>query len=662
MTYKNKRTQLKLHDLIFIVTRKNLLVFIGVFFALFQNHLYSADIIVNNNEMYVINGGDQVTVGSIYLGTVSGEHGTVVVTGMDSTLTVDTKGIGTIIGTGSLVVTDGGTVNMLGTGEICFNGPVLFDHSFLTQQSGTLLDVGNGRMDFDYGSVVFSTGTMNATGGVFFNNNSELHVLGSDGILHITGGDLIFGGESTLGVSIGHNGGPVVSGVIDSHGNFVDLNDNRLIVTPEYGYYAPIMNTTTIITNSGGISGTFGDARFLNSRFGTLDDVIYDPNEVKIQFTASTTPFSSFTQTINEHNVGKTWDSIHRQQLTNFLPFMEEIWNMNDADLRALYNDLSGEIHAETMTMPLAVPGKMAFDRVGWDSGTGHVIFGPQYRLAGVGSRRAAWFRPYYVGSEVDSDGNASRYSLDGYGFVGGIDQTLTGGKMATGVMLGYGRPTLKMRNDKAQLDDFILGAYLATRVANSFEFKIWGGYGYQYYDMQRHVNLPGTPRTFKSNFKGSTGTVSAELTRPIYTMSRLVLKPVVGYDGLYLTQNAGDETGDSLVALSYHKMNIQRHIGRIGLNLEYGDSARSLYGGAQYKYLLCGDQVYCSEASYIGGGPSFVVNGVDPGKGFISANIGMQINLSDDRSRLFFVDYTADFGNHNALRQLATVGLQQTF
>ena len=144
--------------------------------------------------------------------------------------------------------------------------------------------------------------------------------------------------------------------------------------------------------------------------------------------------------------------------------------------------------------------------------------------------------------------------------------------------------------------------------------------------------------------------------------MSRLVLKPTVGYDGLFLTQEDGDETGHQLAALSYHKTNIERHIGRIGVNAEYGDSARSLYGGAHYKYLLGGDQVYYSKASFAGGGPAFIVEGVDLGKAFISANIGLQINLSDDRSRLLFVDYSADFGDNSAYYQMATVGLQQTF
>jgi hypothetical protein len=179
---------------------------------------------------------------------------------------------------------------------------------------------------------------------------------------------------------------------------------------------------------------------------------------------------------------------------------------------------------------------------------------------------------------------------------------------------------------------------------------------------MQRRVNYLGTPQTFKSNFKGHTGTVSGELSRPIYTNSRLVLKPAVGYDGLFLTQDANEETGNSLVALSFDKTNIERHIARIGLNAEYGDSARSLYGGAHYKYLIGGDEFYYSQASFVGGGPSFIIEGVDLGKSFISANIGLQINLADDRSRLIFVDYTADFGDHSAYYQMATFGFQQTF
>ena len=615
----------------------------------------SGDLTVDSSEIIIIKNGNTEEVSNVFLGSAG--HGTIIVAGAGSTLNVTgpastAPGFG---GTGFLFATGSGTINMQGEGQIAFNGDALFDNSYLFQKSGTLLNVGNGRIDFNNGTTVNSAGTMIAAGGVFVNDHSVLNVDGADGILHIDG-DLEFSHDSTLGIMIGKNN----SGLIDAGGHNVIL-DGNLVVTPEYGYATAPIAQQPFIDNCNDISGTFANVRLSNSRFGTLE-VAYDTDHATLTFNPSTTPYSNFTQTANEHSVGRAIDTIHQDQLANFAPLMQTMWNMSDTELQALYNVLSGEIRAETMAMPLASPGRMAFDRVGWDSAAGHVFFGPQYRLAARGSNRATWFRPYYIGDKVKSDGNASRYTMDGYGFIGGFDQTLRGGKTAVGVMLGYGRPELDSRNDKAKLDDFLIGAYIASRFFDAWEIKAWGGYGYQYYDMQRHVNLMGTPQTFKSNFKGHTTTFSGELARPVYTMSRLVLKPTVGYDGLFLTQNAGDETGDPLVSLKYHKTSIERHIGRIGVNAEYGDSARSLYGGAHYKYLLGGDQVYYSQASFTGGGPAFVVEGVDLGKAFVSANIGLQINLSDDRSRLLFVDYTADFGDNSAYFQMATVGLQQTF
>lgn len=587
--------------------------------------------------------------------SVDFDGGTLLVTGAGSELIVKGQPA-SAVGTGFLAVTGEGAVTVEDMGEILLDGNALFDNGFLTLRTGSLLDVTDGQIVFDYGTIVTGTGTLSAAAGIYVNNGSALHVAGADGRLTIQNGALNFSDTSTLGLTLDSTG---KVGQIQAGSNDVVLGGS-LLVTPEYGYYSTPW-TESVIHTTGTVSGNFADYRLSNSRYGTLD-VAYGAGDVTLAFDPSLTPYGNFTQTYNEHRVGEMFDAIHRRQLTSFLPFLQETWTKSDAELLALYNDLSGEIRAETMAMPSAAPGRKAFDRVTWDSATGHAAFGPQYRLAAAGTRRAAWFRPYYLDDKVESDGNASRYTMKGYGFVGGLDQTLAGGKTAVGVMLGYGRPELKTRNDKAKLDDFLIGAYFATRMMNAYEIKAWGGYGYQYYDMQRQVNLWGTPQAFKSNFKGHTTTVSGELARPIYTMSRLVLKPTVGYDGLFLTQEAGDETGHSLVALSYHKTNIKRHIGRIGVNAEYGDSARSLYGGAHYKYLLGGDPVYYSQASFVGGGPEFIVNGVDLGKAFISANIGLQINLSDDRSRLLFVDYTADFGDNSAYFQMATVGMQQTF
>ena len=590
------------------------------------------------------------------------DNGLFKISGNRSTLTVNS--IGTLTptlptGTGTFQVNEGAQVIMTGTSDIVLDGDVLFDNSRLNQATGTLLNAGSGRIDFDNGSVVTSAGTLNAGGGVFVNDNSVLNVAGANSTLNITGGGLYFSNNSTLGISLNSAGN---SGKIDAGNGIVALNGN-LLVTPEYGVYNSAPITSNIITSTGNISGNFSNVSLSSSRFGTLD---IDSTHTNITFNPNLTPYSNFTQTLNEYSVGQTFDAIHQSQLANFAPLMQATWNMNDADLRALYNDLSGEIRAHTMAMPLANPGRMAFDRVGWASHTGHVFFGPQYRLASSGSRRATWLRPYYIDNSAESDGNASKYVMDGYGFVGGIDQALTGGQTAIGVMLGYGRPELKSRSNKAELDDFVIGGYIASRVIEMFELKLWGGYGYQYYDMNRQINYLGTQQSLKSNFKGHTGTVSAELTRPIYVLfpgiPRLVVKPSVGYDYTYLQQKAGDETGSHVVALAYDKTEIERHIGRAGLSAEYGDSARSLYGGAHYKYLLGGDEVYYSQASFIGGGPAFVVQSADLGKAFISANIGLQINLSDDRSRLLFVDYNVDFGDNDTRYQTATFGLQQTF
>ena len=631
----------------------------------------SGDIAVDNNGEMIVSGGGKVTANNIILGETT-SHGTLIVTGNNSELAVVNPGAtGTFspAGMGTLHVTDGGSVSMTGTGQIVLNGNVLFDNGLLNQTetltTKTLLNAGSGRIDFDSGSIVTSSGALNAGGGVFINDNSTLNVAGTDGTLNITGGGLYFSNNSTLGISLDSTGNV---GYVNADSGIVAL-DGNLFVTPEYGYYGNTATTSAIIGTTGHISGTFDNVSLSNDRLGTLTvDYAYNnsPNEIGITFNPSLTPYSSFTQTFNERSVGQTFDAIHQSQLADFTQLMQTTWNMSDAELRALYNDLSGEIRAHSMAMPLANPGRMAFDRVGWDSHSGHVFFGPQYRLASSGSRRATWLRPYYIDNSVNSDGNASKYTMDGYGFVGGIDQTLTGGQTAVGVMLGYGRPELKSRSNKAELDDFVIGGYIASRVIEMFELKVWGGYGYQYYDMNRNINYLGQQQSLKSNFKGHTGTFSAELTRPIYVLipyiPRLVVKPSVGYDYTYLQQKAGDETGNHIVALAYDKTKIERHIGRAGVSAEYGDSARSLYGGAHYKHLLGGDEIYYSQASFTGGGPSFVVQSVDLGKAFISANIGLQINLSDDRSRLLFVDYNVDFGDNDTRYQTATFGLQQTF
>ncbi|MDR1492675.1 MAG: autotransporter domain-containing protein [Planctomycetaceae bacterium] len=624
----------------------------------------NGELVIGNTEeeIKLIADGEKIQADGVVLGQDSDGRGTLLVTGNGSTLLVNADSALSLTsdGTGVLGVTGGGKIEMTNYGQILFNGAAVFDNAYLMQSKDTLLDAGSGKIFFDNNSIVNSAGTLNADQGVSIGKNTTLNVVGSNGDLRINGiNTLSFDKTATLGITLNAFGD---AGKITAENN-IALNEAMLLITPEYGNYGAAPLTVEILKSDGTIDGAFANARLSQTRYGalTLEKAI-DEKSISLTFAPSENPYANFTQTWNERSVGQTLDAIHHSAIPPTLnSFMQRTWNMSDAELRTLYNDLSGEIRAETMALPLASPGRMAFDHVGWDSQNGHIFFGPQYRLAAAPSRRAVWLRPYYANNKVHSDGNAAGYSLDGYGFVGGFDQTLIGGKTAFGVMLGYGRPELRHPRGKAELDDFLAGAYLASRVWDSLELKVWGGYGYQYYDMTRNVSFD-TPQTFRSNFKGNTGTFSAEIVRPIYTGTFLILKPAVGYDYLYLSQKEANETGNSAIGLSFGKTEIARHIGRVGLNAEYGDSARSLYGGAFYKYLLGGDQTYYSRASFLGGGPAFEVRGVDLGKGFVSANLGLQINLSDDRSRMIYIDYNVDFGENRSRYQTATFGFQQTF
>jgi len=622
----------------------------------------------------LINNGATANTGNVYLGVDTAASaattgdGSLLVTGPGSTLNV--TGIGTppptILGTGTIFVTNGGTINMASSmpnnAQIALNGNTVFDSAFLNQGTGSLLNAGTGRIDFDHGSVVTSTGNLSAVQGIHV-NDSVLNVSGKNGVLNIDGG-LYLNSGSTVGITVGNTSG--VNGKINIVNGPAVLG-GTLLIHPENTYFGTAQKSYEIMNAPGAsdpISGDFSNLRLTQNRFGTvgIDTANSDDTKLTILLNPSATPFSGIAQTRNERSVGQTFDAINQMQLPAFAPLMQYTWGLSDAQLLNLYNQYSGEIRAETLRLPLANVSQMAFDRVGWDSQYGHVFFGPQYRLAATKSRAATWFRPYYADDHVNGDGNASGYNLKSYGFTGGIDRTLVGGKTALGAMLGYGRPELDVNRDHADVDDFIVGAYLATRILNAIEMKAWAGYGYQYYDMTRQITYLGEAQSLKSSFKGNTGTGSAEIAMPIYTGTRLVLRPVVGYDYIYNEQKGADENGNNVVGLSYHKTSMRRHTGRAGLAAEYGNSAYSIYGGAQYKHLLGGDRFYASKASFQGGGPEFTVVGVDLGKSIISANLGVQINLSEDRTRLIFADYTVDFGKRNSHYQTATAGFQQAF
>ncbi|MDR1958803.1 MAG: autotransporter domain-containing protein [Planctomycetaceae bacterium] len=601
----------------------------------------------------------------LYIGVTNNTNGSVVLDGSGTRLNVsgNDPSVVSISGIGSLLVTDGAMLRISADGsgnnsEVKFNGHAHFVGGTLLLESknggSALLSTGmtTGWVRFENGSTLTGSGTIEAGNGVHVNSGSRILLNEADDILKING-NLLLDSTSHVVVSADKSGSSKIeiTGTTELGGTLI------LDLTPEYYGTAPL--DYTVLTSTAGYSNNFNAYRLLQNRYGTAaKSASSTSNDLIVTLTPYSDPHGRIAETFNEWNTGTALDSVYRSNDSRWSGFFKEVMGMSDAQARALYHELSGEIYADAlMSMPSVGISKTAFDRVTWDSEYGHVLFGPQYRLVAKSNNRSVWAEFLYDHHQVDSDTNAAGYSLKRYGVFGGVDQTLNGGKTAVGVIFGYSSPELKRGRDKSEADDYMAGIYGASRIFNALELKLWGGIGKQYYDTSR--NAYG--RHLTSSHQGTNVTASAEVAMPLYTNTLLVLKPVVGYDYQHMKTGEFHETGDPLIALNGGKTSIDRQIGRIGLTGELGESYVHLFGGAHYRYLLGGDSYAVVTNRFVGGGNAFQITGVDLGTSFVTCQLGMQITLNPERTRMIFSDYSVDFGKRSTL-QTGSIGFQQTY
>lgn len=125
------------------------------------------------------------------------------------------------------------------------------------------------------------------------------------------------------------------------------------------------------------------------------------------------------------------------------------VYLQSDAEARAAFDQISGEIHA---------------------SARGATLQDSRFVREAVGSRlssdlggRSIWIHGYGATGRFSADGNAARVSRDLAGFFIGGDLPV-GEDMAVGIVAGYGGGNIKVsdRNSRADTSDFHLGGYFA--------------------------------------------------------------------------------------------------------------------------------------------------------------------------------------------------------
>jgi autotransporter-associated beta strand protein len=445
-------------------------------------------------------------------------NGTLTLTGAATLSTV-------VISAGALQIGAGGAVGSV-AGSIADNGALIFNRSDaatfggVVSGTGTLAQSGSGTLTLSgvntyTGPTTVNAGTLNVTGKI-----------ASSSVSVANGGTL--SGTGTVGATTVANGGTLAPGTAGSPGS-LSINGNLVLasganfvdaITPTAAGFASVSGNAgingvattklasgaysvgqrfTLITATGGVSGTFSSLTAPGMPLSLKGRLSYDANNVYLNLDPNVlTPLLS-NATGNQSNVAKAIDTVVTGGAVPPAGF-QALYNLSGPALNSALDQLAGPIGPNVINsvgqgfqsfLSLTGPGGAGGDS--FAPGNAYGVAGAPHRAQlGPGEMRI-WGSTYggHVGLSGDAVSGAASLSANNVGFAAGLDAQVNDGLMA-GATVGFGRQDFSSGNGTGDSDDVMIGIY-ARKEAGPLYVSAALGYGWHQITTRRVVTVSGT-------------------------------------------------------------------------------------------------------------------------------------------------------------------------
>jgi outer membrane autotransporter protein len=448
---------------------------------------------------------------------------------------VNTYAGGTTVSAGTLV----GSATSFGPGLITDNAALIIDQPTAATMANTI--DGSGRLTKRGAGKLTLTAENGLTGPTFV-QAGRLQVDGSlnNSIVTVQNGGVL-GGYGSVGRVLVQSGGKLAPGgsigtltvagdYSAASGSVLEIEANAagaadaLIVTGAASF-APgaqlqvvrsgpahlVLGTHyTVLSATGPLTGTVtmtGDTRV--SAFVTVVPR-YDPHHLYLDV-SQTRALADAGFTRNQKAAAYGADS-GSGALFNALVYLQ-----TDAEARAAFDSISGEIHA---TVAGAAMEDSRFIR--------EAVFDRLHTAPTGDDGHPGWARVYGSWGQVDGDGNAATAKRDIGGFlVGG--EVFRGETWRVGVLAGYDHSTVSVadRTSNAKTDDYQLGLY-GGREAGPVSLRFGGSYDVRKIKTDRSVAFTGFSDHLNTSYDAAVGQLFGEAGYGL-NVGKVKLEPYVG-------------------------------------------------------------------------------------------------------------------------------------
>ncbi|MBT6715178.1 MAG: autotransporter domain-containing protein, partial [Elusimicrobiaceae bacterium] len=499
----------------------------------------------------------------------------------------------------------GNVINKLGTGTLYLSGTNNVVGGTLNQDVGTIVLTNTGTLSVDTFVTLAST-TFDANNGVIddiavtngFTNVGDINInIDADAGTadKITVGNTGFVVGGTLGVA--------VAGVVTGTETFAILESSTLI-------------------------GTLDGVSLLSGRASLALDYS-TANWIYLTATALATNYSSISGlSHNQLQVANALDTGSLNSTLDLNTVLDTIDNLSDADKKLAFNDLSGSIYANAMTVATLNTGR---DHVYAKIDERVLTYNKECYECNKGVK-SVWGHMYGANNKFDADENTpGNFKADSFGLVAGWDIYRPSKDKFIGVMLGYGEHEAKQVADKVDIEEFTLGAY-GGLFGEKWDFKGFAGLGSQDYEGTRNVAF--LSRTAKSDFDGYSLALDLEAGYKKALKEAIELRPFVGFGLGYTAMDAFNETGADSVNLHAKKSDYLRTELRFGANINNGKSERfDWYTEAMIKALPSGDTGEYKATFEDVETSTMTIRGSDQGKALLALGLGGEYDVGKNWS-----------------------------
>jgi outer membrane autotransporter protein len=603
-------------------------------------------------------GGTTIAAGTVQ-GNTTSLQGDIV---NDAALVFDQASDGTYAGT----LTGNGTLTKQGAGTLLVSGSSGAYAGATNLAMGGLEVGGNlgGRLALASGTTLTGAGTVGSTtvgSGATVSPGTTATPIATMNVA----GNITFAPGSTYRVNTtiaGAHDSIHATGTASLAGSVVSLGEN--------GNYAA-STSYRILTADNGVSGTFNNVAS-NLAFLT-PSLVYDAHNVDLLVQLKQTggggdngggggtlpiQFADLAQSLNQR---ATANGLQSLPTSNAL--YQRVLNLPNGAPPAVFNSLSGEMHASTTSILQAIAdntASMTLSHLHDNLKAGQMPGAPTAQLgSGDASslpRPAAsplWAQVFGNWHTIDSTngGDTAKVKDTDAGLLVGGDGALGDGWRLGGA-LGYTNSDIDLhaRSSSNQVDSYTAALYGGKAFdagPGKINFSLGAAYTWHDLDIKRDTNAAGVAQTLDSSYGASTAQVFTEFGFALPLNDTTTLEPFTGADYSDLRTRAFSESGGD-AALDGKSNRNQIAATTLGLHAQTKfESARtqgSLTGTLGWRHAF-GDVDPTTTMAFDGSQP-FTIAGAPIARDAAVLQLGVNMDVS--RSTTVSVSYSGQFGDGN--------------